>query len=89
MIFSIESTAIFGSRLMPNGGRPARTPAAPWRLRAYAAAVFAKLRDLAPYAAIELILPGGSLLALSLWFYRRYKKAEALSGSRVATGPIP
>jgi hypothetical protein len=74
MIFSIDSTAIFGSRLMPNGGRHARTPSAPWQLRAYAAAVFAKLRDLAPYAAIELILPGGSLLALSLWFYRRYKK---------------
>jgi len=59
---------------MPNGGRHARTPFAPCRLKAHAAAVFAKLRDLAPYAAIELILPGGSLLALSLWFYRRHKK---------------
>jgi hypothetical protein len=33
------------------------------------------LRALAPYAAIELILPGGSLVALVLWLYRRYKKA--------------
>ena len=30
-----------------------------------------KCRELAPYAAIELILPGGSLIALVLWFYRR------------------
>jgi hypothetical protein len=32
------------------------------------------LRELAPYAAIELLLPGGSLIALSLWLYRRYKR---------------
>ena len=35
----------------------------------------AALRALAPYAAIELLLPGGSLIALVLWLYRRYKKA--------------
>jgi len=40
------------------------------------AAVVAKLRDLAPYAAIELVLPGGSLIALLLWFYRRRQKAD-------------
>jgi hypothetical protein len=28
------------------------------------------LRTLGPYAAIELLLPGGSLVALSLWGYR-------------------
>jgi hypothetical protein len=28
------------------------------------------LRELGPYAAIELIVPGGSLLALSLWAFR-------------------
>lgn len=33
------------------------------------------LRQLAPYAAIELLLPGGSLIALVLWLYRRHKKA--------------
>jgi len=33
------------------------------------------LRELGPYAAIELILPGGSLLALLLWLYRRHRKA--------------
>ncbi|HEX8011308.1 MAG TPA: hypothetical protein VF814_10275 [Casimicrobiaceae bacterium] len=29
-----------------------------------------QLRDLGPYLAVELILPGGSLVALALWLYR-------------------
>jgi hypothetical protein len=44
------------------------------KLSTHASVVGAKLRDLAPYAAIELILPGGSLLALMLWLYRRKKR---------------
>jgi len=28
-------------------------------------------RSLGPYAAIELLLPGGSMLALLYWWYRR------------------
>jgi hypothetical protein len=42
------------------------------------------LRQLAPYAAIELLLPGGSLIALVLWLYRRHKKAVHVPGL-----PIP
>jgi hypothetical protein len=35
-----------------------------------------QLGALGPYLAIELILPGGSLLALLLWLYRRnHRKA--------------
>ena len=45
------------------------------KLTAYAAVLVAKLRELAPYAAIELVLPGGSVLALLLWLYRRQKRA--------------
>ena len=41
------------------------------RASAYLAAVAGKLRNLAPYAAIALVLPGGSLIALLMWFYRR------------------
>lgn len=37
------------------------------------------LRQLAPYAAIELLLPGGSLIALCLWLYRRHKRARQAS----------
>jgi hypothetical protein len=34
------------------------------------------LRRIAPYAAIELLMPGGSLLALLLWLYRRHCAAR-------------
>jgi hypothetical protein len=31
-------------------------------------------RSLGPYAAIELLLPGGSMLALLYWWHRRRKR---------------
>jgi hypothetical protein len=37
----------------------------------------AALRTLAPYAAIEFLLPGGSLIALALWFLRRRARKAA------------
>ena len=40
--------------------------------------VFAKLRDLAPYAVIVLV-PGGSLLALMFWFLHRAKAVPVLA----------
>ncbi len=39
--------------------------------------VVAILRALGPYAVIELVLPGGTLLALILWLCRRHWKAAA------------
>jgi hypothetical protein len=39
--------------------------------------LFEQLRALGPYLAVELILPGGSLIALALWLYRH--RAAALS----------
>lgn len=57
---------------------PSQRPAAV-RLPTLAAGLTA-LRALAPYAAIELLLPGGSLVALVLWLYRRYKKATPVAG---------
>jgi hypothetical protein len=41
----------------------------------FAAAAVLRLKSLAPYAVIELILPGGSMIALLLWLYRRRKNA--------------
>jgi hypothetical protein len=35
-----------------------------------------KLKGLGAYAAIGLVLPGGSLLALLLWLYRRFARAR-------------
>jgi hypothetical protein len=43
------------------------------------AAVVNLLRSLGPYMAIELLLPGGSLLALLLWLYRRHRQGTNLS----------
>jgi hypothetical protein len=39
----------------------------------FVAAVIVRLKALAPYALVELILPGGSVMALLLWLYRRRK----------------
>jgi hypothetical protein len=75
MMSSMESISTFDARSIPDRSRHARCAPAARKLSAYAAAVFAKLRALAPYAVIELVLPGGSLMALLLWLYRRQKKA--------------
>jgi len=77
MMSSIEFTPTASSRLLANCSRYLRTATAPRKSGAYAA-VLARLRDLAPYAAIELVLPGGSLMALLLWLYRRQKKEPHL-----------
>ena len=45
----------------------ANAPAAP---AAWTARGVALLKSLGPYAALELIVPGGSLIAISLWLYR-------------------
>jgi hypothetical protein len=36
------------------------------------------LREIGPYAAIEILLPGGSLFALLLWLFRRHSVAEVV-----------
>ena len=36
-------------------------------------AVLQAARSVGPYLAIEILLPGGTLLALLLWVYRRYQ----------------
>ena len=33
----------------------------------------AGVRELGPYAALELLLPGGTILAVLLWLYRRHQ----------------
>jgi hypothetical protein len=33
--------------------------------------LFEHVREIAPYLAMELILPGGTLIVLALWLYRR------------------
>jgi hypothetical protein len=78
MMFGGESTAILNAGPESTGGRgvPCRTPLRTWS--AHTVAVVAKLREFAPYAAIELVMPGGSLMALGLWLYRRHRKVSLL-----------
>lgn len=63
--------SIFKGGPAPIWGRIGQWPLGKRTLGAWAAVAFARLRELAPYALIELLLPGGSVLALTLWFYRR------------------
>jgi hypothetical protein len=46
------------------------------------------IKDLAPYAAIELILPGGSVIAVLLWLYRRSKLVTGAAGKITAKGQV-
>jgi len=49
--------------------------------------ILRQLRSLGPYLAIELILPGGSIVALLLWTYRHRTAAHrtaALATARCA-----
>jgi hypothetical protein len=46
----------------------------------YAAAFIVRFKALAPYALMELVLPGGSVMALLLWLYRRRKSGVGFGG---------
>ena len=72
MMSAIESLSPFNAP---------RTPGP--KLSAYTAAVVAKLRAVAPYALLELILPGGSVMALLLWLYRRQRKVSVLATQEI------
>jgi hypothetical protein len=37
------------------------------------------LRGLGPYVAIEILLPGGTLIALALWLYRRNRSRVSMA----------
>jgi hypothetical protein len=76
----MESASTIDARLEPNSSYARRRPSLA-KLSAHAGAIVGKLRDLAPYAVMELVLPGGSLMALLWWFYRRQKKVAVLPDS--------
>jgi hypothetical protein len=44
----------------------------------------ALLRGLGPYAAIELLMPGGTVIALLIWLYRQ----RANVGARILTADV-
>jgi hypothetical protein len=73
MMSLMKFTSIFSGRLVSHRKHPAVSTPVLRKLIAYVARVVFKLRKLAPYAAIELLLPGGSAIALLVWLYRRQK----------------
>jgi hypothetical protein len=44
----------------------------------------AKLKDIAPYEALELVMPGGSVMALLLWIYRLQNNGAVVSDLHAA-----
>jgi hypothetical protein len=76
MMSASESTPTLSSWLVFNPNRDAQHGTAP-RMPSLHAAVLAKLKEFAPYAAM-LVLPGGSVIALGLWLYRRQRRAALL-----------
>ena len=69
MTSPVESTLLGAAEL-----DSARSALAGWAARG-----LALVKSLGPYAAIELLLPGGSVLALLLWLYRRHRRTLAES----------
>ena len=78
MMSASESTPTLLSWLVFNPNRDVQPVRARRMRRGDPAAIVARLRELAPYAAI-LVLPGGSLMALLLWVYRRKKNASLVA----------
>ena len=76
--------SIFKTGLAPTRRCIARSPVGKRTLGAWTTMVFARLKVLAPYAMIELLLPGGSVVALTLWFYRRRKRVPTLLQAKAA-----
>ena len=52
------------------------------------ARVVNSIRSLGPYVAIELILPGGTIIALALWAYRK-RIASRAAAKATSTGVLP
>jgi len=57
--------------IIPSGRKLTRIAPRDWLARG-----LRLLRQLGPYAALELLLPGGSLLAILLWLYKRHRHAK-------------
>ena len=74
MMPASESTPTLSSWLVFNPNWDTQHGTAPLMHSGRGATVAERLRELAPYAAL-LALPGGSMLTLLLWLYRRQKKS--------------
>lgn len=76
------NTANFISIFKAAGRSEARWTGARHNFMGCTAAVFVRLKAVAPYALIELVLPGGSVMALLLWLYRQRKDGVSVGDLR-------
>jgi hypothetical protein len=53
-------------------------------MKAWMDRILPRVRELGPYAAAELVLPGGTLIALALWAYRHYRKRRGSAAGATA-----
>ena len=80
MIYWIKAQTLGGAQLP-----------VPANFKGWKGRIVRAVRVLGPYAAIELLLPGGSVIALLLWLYQRrrseakFQRPSAISPSRVFT----
>jgi hypothetical protein len=44
-------------------------------------ALWGLLKEFAPYAAIELLLPGGTVIAILCWLYRKRRAAATVQAA--------
>jgi hypothetical protein len=54
-------------------------------IESYAKLIVPAVRALGPYLFVELLLPGGTLLALLLWLYQQRRKKGPAEGSLAPT----
>lgn len=57
-------------------------------IRAVGEAIRRACRALGPYLLLELLMPGGTLLALTLFLYRRWKRNGAPRWMGLVPAPI-
>jgi len=57
-------------------------------VRAAGEAIRRACRSLGPYLLLELLMPGGTLLALTLFLYRRWKRNGPPRWTGLALAPI-
>jgi hypothetical protein len=74
---------------LPNRARVAPTDQSSIVTEGSMARAIANLKEFAPYALLELVLPGGSLMAILLWLYRRRqnRRGATLEAQKVIALP--
>jgi hypothetical protein len=84
-MIAAAATAVLPSNedILSRGASAAAREKSSIGIKCWMAPAIAQLKELAPYAVLELVLPGGSLMAILLWLYRR-RSEQTVSAPRPA-----